>query len=137
MMTVCAAKGCTARPAARGLCTRHLGLDQTGRGVARPTVVFVDKLPAPARHGRTPHPIDTQTAHALQQHPGEWGIYPAEAKWPDTGEITPRVLAQRLHSLKTRIAQSPTGVWRNGRYEAVVREGQLYIRYVGPEEAAA
>ena len=136
-MTTCKATGCTARPAARGLCTRHLGLDQTGRGVARPTVVFVDKLPAPARHGRTPHPIDAQTAHDLRENPGEWGIYPAEAKWPDTGEITTRALAQRLHSLKTRIAQAPTGVWRNGQFDAVVRDNQLYVRYVGPEEETA
>lgn len=136
-MTTCAAKGCNARPAAKGLCTRHLGLDQTGRRHARPTVVFVDKLPAPARHGRTPHPIDAQTAHTLQQHPGEWGIYPTEAKWPDAGEINHRTLQQRLHSLKTRIAHAPTGVWRNGRYEAVVRDSQLYIRYTGPEEESA
>ena len=136
-MSTCAAKGCTARPAAKGLCTRHLGLDQTGKKPARPAVVFVDKLPAPARHGRTPHPIDTQTAHTLRAHPGEWGIYPAEAKWPDIGEITTRALAQRLHSLKTRIAHAPTGVWRNGRYEAVVRDSKLFVRFVGDEETAA
>lgn len=136
-MATCAAKGCNARPAAKGLCTRHLGLDSAGNRRARPAVVFVDKLPAPARHGRTPHPIDAQTAQDLRAHPGEWGIYPAAAKWPDAGEITPRVLAQRLHSLKTRIAQSPTGVWRGGRYEAVVRDSQLYVRYVGGEETAA
>ena len=136
-MTVCAAKGCNARPAARGLCTRHLGLDSAGKKPARPGVVFVDKLPAPARHGRTPHPIDAQTAHALQQRPGEWGIYPAEAKWPDTGEITTRALAQRLHSLKTRIAKSPTGVWRNGQFDAEVRDNQLFVRYVGDKEEAA
>ena len=137
MMTVCAAKGCTARPAARGLCTRHLGLDQTGRGVARPAVVFVDKLPAPSKSGPAPHHIDAQTAHVLRQHPGEWGIYPTAAKWPDAGEIEHRTLLKRLHSLKTRIAHAPTGVWRNGRYEAVVRDNQLFVRYVGPEETAA
>ena len=136
-MTTCAAKGCNARPAAKGLCTRHLGLDQTGKRPARPTVVFVDKLPAPARHGRTPHPVDAQTAQDLRAHPGEWGIYPAEAKWPDAGEIEHRTLLQRLHSLKTRIAQAPTGVWRDGRFDAAVRDGQLFIRFVGPKEAAA
>ena len=136
-MTTCAAKGCNARPAARGLCTRHLGLDQTGRRPARPTVVFVDKLPAPARHGRTPHPVDAQTAQDLRANPGEWAIYPTEAKWPDAGEIEHRTLLQRLHSLKTRIAQAPTGVWRDGRFDAAVRDGQLYVRFVGDEEAAA
>ena len=136
-MTTCAAKGCTARPAARGLCTRHLGLDQTGKKPARPAVVFVDKLPAPARHGRAPHPIDAQTAHTLRQNPGEWGIYPTSAKWPDAGEIGHRTLQQRLHSLKTRIAQAPTGVWRDGRFEAVVRDGKLFVRFVGPKEEAA
>lgn len=136
-MAVCTATGCTGTPAARGLCTRHLGLDQTGKRPARPTIVFVDKLPAPARHGRAPHPIDAQTAHTLRQNPGEWGIYPAEAKWPDAGEIDHRTLQQRLHSLKTRIVKAPTGVWRNGRYEAAVRDNQLFVRYVGDEEEAA
>ena len=136
-MTTCKATGCNARPAARGLCTRHLGLDSAGKKPARPGVVFVDKLPAPARHGRTPHPVDARAAHDLRENPGEWGIYPAEEKWPDAGEITPRVLAQRLHSLKTRIAHAPTGVWRDGQFEAVVREGQLFIRFVGDEEEAA
>ena len=136
-MSTCAAKGCTARPAAKGLCTRHLGLDQTGKKPARPAVVFVDKLPAPARHGRTPHPVDAKAAKDLREKPGEWGIYPAEAKWPDAGEITTRALAQRLHSLKTRIAHAPTGVWRNGRYEAVVRDSKLFVRFVGDEETAA
>lgn len=136
-MTTCTAKGCNARPAAKGLCTRHLGLDAAGNRRARPGVVFVDKLPAPARHGRTPHPVDAQTAQDLRAHPGEWGIYPTSAKWPDAGEITTRALAQRLHSLKTRIAQAPTGVWRDGQFDAVVRDGQLYVRFVGPKEEAA
>ena len=136
-MTTCAAKGCNARPAARGLCTKHLGLDAAGNRRARPGVVFVDKLPAPARHGRTPHPVDAQTAHTLRQHPGEWGIYPTSAKWPDAGEITTRALAQRLHSMKTRIAKAPAGVWRDGQFDDVVRDGQLYVRFVGPKEEAA
>lgn len=137
-MTVCAASGCNARPAARGLCTRHLGLNPTGpaKQIA-PQVVFVDKLPAPARSGRAPHPIDAQTAHALQQRPGEWAIYPTSAKWPDAGEIEHRALLQRLHSMKTRIAKAPAGVWRDGRFDAVVRDGQLYVRFVGDEEVAA
>ena len=136
-MTTCAAKGCTARPAARGLCTRHLGLHAAGNRRARPAVVFVDKLPAPSKSGPAPHPIDAQTAHTLRQHPGEWGIYPAAAKWPDAGEIEHRTLLKRLHTMKTRIAQAPTGVWRDGRFDAVVRDGQLYVRFVGPKEAAA
>ena len=136
-MTTCAAKGCNARPAAKGLCTRHLGLHAAGNRRARPAVVFVDKLPAPSKSGPAPHHIDEQTAHTLRQHPGEWGIYPTAAKWPDAGEITTRALAQRLHSLKTRIAQAPTGVWRDGQFDAVVRDGQLYVRYIGDKEEAA
>lgn len=137
-MTTCKATGCHSRPAARGLCTRHLGLNPTGPAKRiTPQVVFVDKLPAPSKSGPAPHPIDTQTAHTLQQHPGEWGIYPTAAKWPDAGEIEHRTLLKRLHTMKTRIAQAPTGVWRDGRFDAVVRDGQLFVRYVGPKEAAA
>ena len=136
-MTTCTAKGCTGTPAARGLCTRHLGLDAAGNRRARPGVVFVDKLPAPARSGRAPHPVDAQAAQDLRENPGEWGIYPTSAKWPDAGEITSRALAQRLHSMKTRIAKAPAGVWRDGRFDAVVRDGQLYVRFVGDEEVAA
>ena len=137
MMTTCKAAGCNSRPAAKGLCTRHLGLHAAGNRRARPTVVFVDKLPAHSKGGPAPHPIDTQTAHVLRQNPGEWGIYPAAAKWPDAGEIGHRTMLKRLHSLKTRIAKSPTGVWRNGQFDAEVRDNQLYVRYVGPEEEAA
>ena len=136
-MTVCAAKGCNARPAAKGLCTRHLGLDQAGKRPARPGVVFVDKLPAPSRSGPAPHPVDTRAAQDLRANPGEWGIYPIEEKWPDAGEIEHRTLLKRLHTMKTRIAKAPTGVWRDGRFDAVVRDGQLFIRFVGPKEAAA
>lgn len=136
-MTTCAAKGCTARPAARGLCTRHLGLDSAGKKPARPGVVFVDKLPAPSMGGPTPHPVDVRAAQDLRAKPGEWGIYPIEEKWPDAGEIEHRTLVKRLYTMKTRIEQAPTGVWRDGRYEAVVRDSKLFIRYVGGEEAAA
>ena len=136
-MTTCKATGCNARPAAKGLCTRHLGLNAAGNRRARPAVVFVDKLPAHSKGGPAPHPIDAQTAHTLRQHPGEWGIYPTSAKWPDAGEIDRRTLVKRLYTMKTRIAQAPTGVWRDGRYDAVVREGQLYVRFIGPKEAAA
>ena len=136
-MTTCKATGCDSRPAARGLCTRHLGLDQTGRGVARPGVVFVDKLPAPSRGGPAPHPVDVRAAQDLRAHPGEWGIYPTAAKWPDAGEIEHRTLVKRLYTMKTRIEQAPTGVWRDGQFDAVVRDSQLFIRFVGDKEAAA
>ena len=136
-MTVCAAKGCTARPAARGLCTRHLGLHAAGNRRARPAVVFVDKLPAPSKSGPAPHPVDVRAAQDLRANPGEWGIYPIEEKWPDAGEIDRRTLVKRLYTMKTRIAQAPTGVWRDGRFDAVVRDGQLYVRFVGPKEEAA
>ena len=137
-MTTCAASGCTARPAARGLCTRHLGLNPTGPAKKiTPQVVFVDKLPDRTTPGRGPHPIDVMVADELRQHPGRWAIYPAEARWADAGDLDPRAFAQRLHSLKTRITKAPTGVWRDGRYDARVRDGKLFVRYTGDEEAAA
>ena len=137
MMATCKATGCTARPAAKGLCTRHLGLHAAGNRRARPGVVFVDKLPAPSRGGPAPHPVDVRASQDLRANPGEWGIYPIEEKWPDAGEIEHRTLVKRLYTMKTRIEQAPTGVWRDGQFDAVVRDGQLFVRYVGPDEAVA
>ena len=131
MMAVCAAKGCTARPAAKGLCTRHLGLDQTGKKPARPRVVFVDALP-PHTKGKKVSPVDVDAAETLRKQPGKWGRFPVEARWPDAGEIPEKKLRSRICNAASTIRRS-RGAWRGGVWEAETRGTELFVRFIGPD----
>ena len=131
MMAVCAANGCTARPAAKGLCTRHLGLDQTGKKPARPRVVFVDALP-PHTKGKKVSPVDVDAAETLRKQPGKWGRFPVEARWPDAGEIPEKKLRSRICNAASTIRRS-RGAWRGGVWEAETRGTELFVRFIGPD----
>ena len=130
-MSTCTASGCTARAAARGLCTRHLGLDQTGKKRPRPQVVFVDKLP-PHTKGKLVSPVDIDAAETLRSQPGKWGRFPVEARWPDAGEIPEKTLRSRLSNAASTIRRS-RGAWRGGVWEAETRGTELFVRFIGPD----
>ena len=130
-MSTCTASGCTARAAARGLCTRHLGLDQTGKKRPRPQVVFVDKLP-PHTKGKLVSPVDIDAADALRAQPGKWGRFPVEARWPDAGEIPEKKLRSRICNTASTIRRS-RGAWRGGVWEAETRGTELFVRFIGPD----
>lgn len=127
MMTTCTASGCTARAAARGLCTRHLGLSPTtGTREVRPSTVFVDSPPSRF------HVIDTEAARTLPHNPGRWARYPASARWTDWQTLTPQRKAARLNNLATRVRHS-RAAYTGFVWEAERRGDALYIRCIGPD----
>lgn len=131
-MSTCTATGCTARAAARGLCTRHLGLNPNRPAkTARPTVVFVDKLP-PHTKGKLVSPVDVDAADALRENPGKWARFPVEARWPDAGEIPEKKLRSRICNAAATIRRS-RGAWRGGVWEAETRGTELFVRFIGPD----
>ena len=126
-MSTCTASGCTARAAARGLCTRHLGLSPTaGTREVRPSTVFVDTIPSRF------HAIDTESARTLSHNPGRWIRYPAGRRWSDWQTLTPRRKAARLNSLATRVRRA-RGAYVGFVWEAERRDDDLYIRCIGPD----
>lgn len=127
MMATCAATGCTGRPAARGLCTRHLGLSPTtGTREVQHRPVFVDSPPPRF------HVIDTEAARTLPHNPGRWARYPASARWSDWQTLTPQRKASRLNSLATRVRRS-RGAYIGFVWEAERRNDDLYLRCIGPD----
>lgn len=129
MMAVCTAAGCTGKPAARGLCTKHLGLIATaGTREVRPSTVFVDSPPSRF------HIIDTEAARTLAHNPGRWARYPASARWTDWQALTKRRKAARLNSLATRVRRS-RAAYAGFLWEAERRDYDLYIRCIGPDLA--
>ena len=127
MTAVCAASGCNARPAARGLCTRHLGIDPNRpTKTARPRAVFVDTIPSRF------HTIDTETVRTLSHNPGRWARYPAEARWTDWQILTPQRKASRLNGLTTRVRRS-RAAFAGFVWEAERRDRDLYVRCIGPD----
>ena len=127
MMAVCTATGCNARPAARGLCTRHLGLSATaGIREVRPSTVFVDSPPSRF------HVIDTEAARTLPHNPGRWARYPAGRRWSDWQTLTPQRKASRLNSPATRVRRS-RGAYTGFVWEAERHDDDLYIRCIGPD----
>ena len=126
-MAVCTATGCNARPAARGLCTRHLGLSATaGIREVRPSTVFVDSPPSRF------HVIDTEAARTLPHNPGRWARYPAGRRWSDWQTLTPQRKASRLNALATRVRRS-RGAYTGFVWEAERHDDDLYIRCIGPD----
>lgn len=127
MTSVCAASGCNARPAARGLCTRHLGLDpKRPTKTVRPRAVLVDTIPSRF------HTIDTETVRTLSHNPGRWARYPAEARWTDYGNLPQHRKTSRLNNLATRIRHS-RAAFAGFVWEAERRDRDLYVRCIGPD----
>lgn len=78
---------------------------------------FVDAPPAPT-HGR--NPIYRAFADALRENPGRWAVWPGRFK--------------NRSSTSAQASNIKRGTLRNfpeGEFDAVTREGKLYVRFIG------
>lgn len=77
-------------------------------------------------------------AGALRRHPGEWAMFPPQARWPAWDRMTPELRTRRLNQLRGHINRN-IGSFRapGGRFEATVRAGDLYARWLHDGEVAA
>ncbi|MGH8967598.1 MAG: hypothetical protein ACRDXB_20045 [Actinomycetes bacterium] len=80
-------------------------------------IEFVDELPG-GRVGPNRDPVAKDFAAALKDRPGAW------AKWPTT------LTRSSAYSYATRIHKGAIKPLALG-FEAAVRKGQLYVRFVG------
>lgn len=90
--------------------------------IAAATVEFVDDLP-PARPF-TPSEAIAEFAATVRQQPGRWAIYP----W--SSNLGHRTLLSRASDIN-RHRGTPS--LRTG-FEAAVRDGVMYVRYIGRGE---
>lgn len=84
------------------------------------SVEFVDNLPPEKRQesGRAEYRL---FAAALRERPGVW------AKWPlPIKDTTARGYASQIRS-------GMIAAFRGGQYDAVYREGTLFVRYLGEQ----
>lgn len=87
-------------------------------------LAFLKELPAAARLRTTATSHEVQEfADALRANPGRWAAYP----W--SGELTPKSRRSRACDINAGRVTAPRAM-RCG-FEAAVRDGVLYIRYVG------
>ncbi|MGH8967597.1 MAG: hypothetical protein ACRDXB_20040 [Actinomycetes bacterium] len=81
------------------------------------TVEFVEKLPGSPRGGR---PVaNAGFAAALRERPGEWAVWPKP------------ITVQTMRVYRRSIPRGILRAFHGGGFEAAVREGRLYVRYVG------
>jgi hypothetical protein len=85
---------------------------------------FIDDIPRTGRGTRQADPLIVEFAEALRANPGRWAEYPYT--FPVSGANS---FAYRVNKLDT--APKPL---REPEFQAVVRGGLVYIRYV--EETA-
>lgn len=86
---------------------------------------FVEELPAPSRTAQseyTDRALIDQFAAALRSRVGVW------AEWPDA------ITRTTAHSYQAAIRKATLRAFRNGGYEAAVRGGALFVRYVGHDD---
>lgn len=92
---------------------------------------FIDELPTPVR---TPHkpgirgcePLIMEFADALRENPKQWAKYPKALSL-----YTAKSYVSAIKSKPSRLGPKPL---QGGAFEAAIRKGVLYVRYVGGEE---
>ena len=85
------------------------------------TIEFFDDLPV--RNGRAMEGIQSEFAQALRDQPGRW------AKYPEQDGRSPGSLSAAAYRISKGSHLAPKN-FRSG-FEAVVRRGVLYVRFVG------
>lgn len=95
--------------------------NQQGRGMTM-EIEFVDELPQPEYRGKGVSTFTRDFADGLRKNPGAWGVWPKKMKL-----ATLRGYASKINAgLFTALPKD--------EFRAAVRQGVLYVRYVGSGE---
>lgn len=88
-------------------------------------VQFIDELPEKAGRRRE-DPLVAAFAETLKSQPGRWAAHPLNGKWTYRSTCS---FASRINNHDTKAPPS----LRHG-FEATVRNGVAYVRFVGGDE---
>jgi hypothetical protein len=87
-------------------------------------LTFVDELPASKKRGRVNQ--SSQLAEKLKAKPMTWARYPAK--------LTKSTAYQYASAIN--VGKGGTNPLHSGEYRAAVREGVLYLRYIGASDTS-
>lgn len=84
---------------------------------------FVDNIPSRGKGGRRVDPVLIEFAEALRDNPGRWAKYP-HTPTSQAGASATAHLIRAGHP-------SAAKPFRGGDFDAAVRQGVLYVRFIG------